>query len=175
MRGLCRPSAQLLDEGALGRPGRGVLAPRDLHGQERGARGWHWIAAALPSIRGGVVAKIMRPCRSYSPPSEKGLPEASVRLTHGACDVSIPRDHRMGELESSSKFRFETRWNHAKHVVVFERFQRRLTSSSRSCRNGRFRVEMAAISQVGKKARPESPDDLGQRFDAQNAHYPACS
>lgn len=52
MRGLCRPSAQLLDEGALGRPGRGVLAPRDLHGQERGERGWHWIAAALPSMRG---------------------------------------------------------------------------------------------------------------------------
>jgi esterase/lipase superfamily enzyme len=39
-------------------------------------------------------------------------------LTYGACDVSIPREHRMGELESPSILRFEFREDPEKHVVL---------------------------------------------------------
>lgn len=39
-------------------------------------------------------------------------------ITYGICDVSIPRDHRMGELESPSIWRLEFREDPAKHVVL---------------------------------------------------------
>lgn len=39
-------------------------------------------------------------------------------LTYGACDVSIPRDHRMGELESPSILRLEFREDPVQHVVL---------------------------------------------------------
>jgi esterase/lipase superfamily enzyme len=39
-------------------------------------------------------------------------------LSYGTCDVSIPRDHRMGELESPSIWRLEFFEDPAKHVVV---------------------------------------------------------
>jgi esterase/lipase superfamily enzyme len=39
-------------------------------------------------------------------------------LTYGTCDVSIPRDHRMGELESPSIWRLEFREDPSKHVVL---------------------------------------------------------
>jgi esterase/lipase superfamily enzyme len=39
-------------------------------------------------------------------------------LTYGSCDVSIPRDHQMGELESPSILRLEFREDLSKHVVL---------------------------------------------------------
>lgn len=39
-------------------------------------------------------------------------------LSYGTCDVSIPRDHRMGELESPSIWRLEFREDPTKHVVL---------------------------------------------------------
>jgi esterase/lipase superfamily enzyme len=39
-------------------------------------------------------------------------------LTYGICDVSIPRDHRMGELEAPSIWRLEFREDPEKHVVL---------------------------------------------------------
>lgn len=39
-------------------------------------------------------------------------------ITYGTCDVSIPRDHRMGELESPSVWRLEFREEPARHVVL---------------------------------------------------------
>jgi esterase/lipase superfamily enzyme len=39
-------------------------------------------------------------------------------LSYGSCDISIPRDHRMGQLESPSLWRLEFRDDPAKHVVV---------------------------------------------------------
>lgn len=39
-------------------------------------------------------------------------------LTYGTCEVSIPRDHRMGELESPSIWRLEFQGDPAKHVVL---------------------------------------------------------
>ena len=39
-------------------------------------------------------------------------------LSYGSCDISIPRDHRMGQLESPSLWRLEFRDDPAKHVVL---------------------------------------------------------
>jgi len=41
-------------------------------------------------------------------------------LSYGSCDISIPRDHRMGELESPSLWRLEFRQDPGKHVVLLE-------------------------------------------------------
>lgn len=41
-------------------------------------------------------------------------------MSLGHCDVSIPRDHRLGELEAPSVFRFEFRENPEKHVVLLD-------------------------------------------------------
>lgn len=42
----------------------------------------------------------------------------STEFSYGICEVSIPRDHRMGMLESPSIWRFELRENPEKHVVL---------------------------------------------------------
>ncbi|AXA90846.1 alpha/beta hydrolase [Massilia sp. YMA4] len=39
-------------------------------------------------------------------------------LTYGSCEVSIPRDHRMGELESPSLLRLQLRPDPDRHVVL---------------------------------------------------------
>ena len=41
-------------------------------------------------------------------------------LSYGSCDISIPRDHRMGQLESPSLWRLEFREDPAKHVVLLD-------------------------------------------------------
>lgn len=41
-------------------------------------------------------------------------------ITYGSCNVSIPRDHRMGELERPSVLRFQFRENPERHVVVLD-------------------------------------------------------
>ena len=41
-------------------------------------------------------------------------------ITFGICDVSIPRDHRMGELESPSIWRLEFHKDQTKHVVLLK-------------------------------------------------------
>ncbi len=41
-------------------------------------------------------------------------------LSYGACEVSIPRDHQMGELESPSVWRLEIREDPTKHVVLLD-------------------------------------------------------
>jgi esterase/lipase superfamily enzyme len=46
--------------------------------------------------------------------------ENRSNLTYGTCEVSIPRDHRMGELESPSIWRLEFRKDPAKHVVLLK-------------------------------------------------------
>ncbi len=54
-----------------------------------------------------------------SEPSEfYGVERADV--TYGTCEVSIPRDHRMGELEKPSIWRFEFRENPEKHIVLLK-------------------------------------------------------
>jgi esterase/lipase superfamily enzyme/DNA-binding NarL/FixJ family response regulator len=62
-------------------------------------------------------------------------------LSFGYCDVSIPRDHRIGELESRSVWRLEFRENPKNHVVLlstvvksqnefFEELERRIRPSA---------------------------------------------
>lgn len=41
-------------------------------------------------------------------------------LVYGSCDVSIPRDHRMGELEHPSIWRLQFREDPEKHVVLLD-------------------------------------------------------
>ncbi|WP_028105169.1 alpha/beta hydrolase [Pseudoduganella violaceinigra] len=43
---------------------------------------------------------------------------ARGQLRYGSCEVSIPRDHRMGELESPSLLRMEFRQDPEQHVVL---------------------------------------------------------
>ena len=45
---------------------------------------------------------------------------ARAPLSYGHCEISIPREHRMGELESRSLLRLEFRDNPAKHVVLLK-------------------------------------------------------
>jgi esterase/lipase superfamily enzyme len=42
------------------------------------------------------------------------------QMSYGYADVSIPRDHRMGELEAPTIWRLELRGDPAKHVLVLE-------------------------------------------------------
>ena len=44
--------------------------------------------------------------------------ERDDRLRYGTCDVSIPRDHRMGELEAPSVWRLQFDWDPKHHVTV---------------------------------------------------------
>jgi esterase/lipase superfamily enzyme len=46
------------------------------------------------------------------------LGSARGQLRYGSCEVSIPRDHRMGELESPSLLRMEFRQDPEQHVVL---------------------------------------------------------
>ena len=41
-------------------------------------------------------------------------------LTYGICEVSIPRDHRLGQLEGPSIWKFEFREDPEKHVVLLK-------------------------------------------------------
>lgn len=43
-----------------------------------------------------------------------------AELSYGTCEVSIPRDHRMGELEAPSIWRLEFREDPEKHVVLLD-------------------------------------------------------
>jgi esterase/lipase superfamily enzyme len=43
---------------------------------------------------------------------------ARGQLRYGSCEVSIPRDHRMGEMESPSLLRLEFRQDPEQHVVL---------------------------------------------------------
>lgn len=44
--------------------------------------------------------------------------ERAEKLTYGVAEVSLPRDHRMGELEGPSMWRAQIRWERGKHVMV---------------------------------------------------------
>jgi len=54
-----------------------------------------------------------------TPPAGK-FGSGRSELRYGVCDVSIPRDHRMGELEAPSVWRLEFREDPAKHVVLLD-------------------------------------------------------
>lgn len=64
-------------------------------------------------------------------------------LVYGRCDVSIPRDHRMGDLESPSIWRLEFREDPARHVVVLD-----VTAQTRA----EFMGELATRAQRARQA-----------------------
>jgi esterase/lipase superfamily enzyme len=51
-------------------------------------------------------------------PPDKMFSGARGELSYGSCEVSIPRDHRMGALEAPSVWRLEFRQDPVKHVVL---------------------------------------------------------
>ncbi|MGK5033007.1 alpha/beta hydrolase [Janthinobacterium sp. MDT1-19] len=58
------------------------------------------------------------PAQRFS--SERNILGGDGPLSYGSCDISIPRDHRMGQLESPSLWRLEFRDDPAKHVVLLD-------------------------------------------------------
>ncbi|MGK5040769.1 alpha/beta hydrolase [Janthinobacterium sp. GB1R12] len=56
------------------------------------------------------------PAQRFS--GERNIMGGNGPLSYGSCDISIPRDHRMGQLESPSLWRLEFRDDPAKHVVL---------------------------------------------------------
>ncbi|SDG67750.1 alpha/beta hydrolase [Janthinobacterium sp. YR213] len=56
------------------------------------------------------------PAQRFS--GERNIMGGNGPLSYGSCDISIPRDHRMGQLESPSLWRQEFRDDPAKHVVL---------------------------------------------------------
>lgn len=56
------------------------------------------------------------PAQRFS--GERNIMSGNGPLAYGSCDISIPRDHRMGQLESPSLWRLEFRDDPAKHVVL---------------------------------------------------------
>lgn len=56
------------------------------------------------------------PARRFS--AERSGDAAGATISYGVCDISIPRDHRMGQLESPSLWRLELREDPEHHVVL---------------------------------------------------------
>jgi len=67
-----------------------------------------------------VVSVFFGTDRNVTGPSEpaKSYDGKRGEVSYGVVDVSIPRDHRMGELESPSLLRLQFRQDVARHVVV---------------------------------------------------------
>jgi esterase/lipase superfamily enzyme len=67
-----------------------------------------------------VVRTFFATDRNVTGRAEPGRRFGSNRssLSYGTADVSIPRDHRMGELEAPSIWRLEVREDPARHVVL---------------------------------------------------------
>jgi esterase/lipase superfamily enzyme len=81
------------------------------------------LTAGGPSHNYGIVRIFYATDRrrgTSSAPAEyfSGERGADDPLSYGVCGVSIPRDHRMGELEQRSILKFEFRNNPEKHVLL---------------------------------------------------------
>ncbi|SEW34322.1 Esterase/lipase superfamily enzyme [Chitinophaga sp. YR573] len=79
------------------------------------------------------------PLNSSVSSSEFGIMRG--QLSFGKCEVSIPRDHRLGKLEAPSIFRLEFRQDPQKHIVLLktllekeEQFVRSLTTKWRNAK-----------------------------------------
>lgn len=73
------------------------------------------------ALEGGnfaVIRVLYATDRDYKPHAIEKFGNDRGKLSLGCCDVSIPRDHRMGELESPSIWRLEFREDPANHVVL---------------------------------------------------------
>jgi esterase/lipase superfamily enzyme len=61
-----------------------------------------------------------RKMRSCKTPQDCYGDESSETLSYGSCEVSIPRDHRMGRLEAPTVFKLQFRNDPEKHVVLLK-------------------------------------------------------
>jgi esterase/lipase superfamily enzyme/uncharacterized protein YjbI with pentapeptide repeats len=52
------------------------------------------------------------------PESERFGAARGSHVSYGTCEVSLPRDHRMGRLEAPSIWRLELRWDERRHVLL---------------------------------------------------------
>jgi esterase/lipase superfamily enzyme len=66
----------------------------------------------------GTVRIFFATNRQPRPDRSEPFGSDPAEMSYGYCDVSIPRDHRMGELEAPSLWRLEIREDRAKHVVL---------------------------------------------------------
>jgi esterase/lipase superfamily enzyme len=77
-------------------------------------------SAAVEEPTHAVVRVFFATDRNFNgeadPSAMFGVGRAS--LTYGTCDVSIPRDHRMGELESPSILKLQFSEDPARHIVL---------------------------------------------------------
>ena len=89
-----------------------------------GAGGGHGPTAAAPDHQNYAVVRVFyatdrQPTGNPAPGQFYGAdrsPDETIRL--GTLDVSIPRDHRMGEIERPSIWKLEFREDPEKHVVL---------------------------------------------------------
>lgn len=80
------------------------------------------MAALQPSINDYAVVRVMfatdrNQILSEASRNEFGIKRAKA-FSYGTCDVSIPRDHLMGEMETPSIWRLEFRPNPSAHITV---------------------------------------------------------
>lgn len=80
-----------------------------------GSAGYPATGSAFATVR--VFFATDRASTGNTQPNEM-FGENRSTLTFGACEVSIPRDHRMGILEAPSIWRLEVREDPAEHVVL---------------------------------------------------------
>jgi len=79
---------------------------------------------SAPEGRYSVVRVSFATDRALEFPLAVGRPQfgsgrsAQGALTYGTCDVTIPRDHRMGQLESPRWWRLEFRQDRKRHVFI---------------------------------------------------------
>ncbi len=78
--------------------------------------------ASVPEGQPYIIVKVFfatdRAMAAGKTEPDKMFGQERSNLSYGTCEVSIPRDHRMGELEAPSIWRLEFRENPAKHVVL---------------------------------------------------------
>lgn len=59
-----------------------------------------------------------RALAAQQPPARRFGGQRGAAVSYGSCDISIPRDHRMGQLESKSLLRLELHDDPARHVLL---------------------------------------------------------
>lgn len=107
---------------------RSYLLSQQIQSASQGYRSMQqkWSAVTAPRGWAAILAKyaVVRVYYATDRLGDTNLPPGQVfggrrgELSYGHCDVSIPRDHRMGELEQPSIWKLEWSEDPEKHVVL---------------------------------------------------------
>jgi esterase/lipase superfamily enzyme len=111
------------------------------------------VRAATGKVRGGPGANyatvrlgfVTNRQQTGTTPSTFFGGDPSTELTYGQADITIPRDHRLGELEGPSIWRLELRANPDRHVVLTSV---RPSAKTRFLADTRGRVAIGTTKQV---------------------------